>query len=134
MRDRPSGFFNPWFQLALSVACVFASELLLKRGASDTANPASAWSWTGISGLASPLVWWAIVLIIISFLSWLYVLRYIPLTIAFPMSRVVDVLVPLGCWIFLGEVISPRRWVGIALVIIGLAVLAKPVARFEERL
>ncbi len=134
MRDRPSGFFNPWFQLALSVVCVLASELLLKRGASDTANPASAWSWTGISGLASPLVWWAIGLIIISFLSWLYVLRYIPLTFAFPMSRVVDVLVPLGCWIFLGEVISARRWVGIALVIIGLAVLAKPVARFEERL
>jgi len=134
MRDRPSGFFNPWFQLAFSVVCVLASELLLKRGASDTANPASVWSWTGINGLASPLVWWAIGLIIISFLSWLYVLRYIPLTIAFPMSRVVDVLVPLGCWIFLGEVISTRRWVGIALVIIGLAVLAKPVARFEERL
>jgi len=134
MRDRPSGFANPWLQLALSVVCVLASELLLKRGASDTANPASAWSWTGISGLASPLVWWAIFFVIISFLSWLYVLKYIPLTIAFPLSRVVDVLVPLCCWIILGETISPRRWCGIALVIVGLAVLAKPVARFEERL
>ena len=27
-----------------------------------------------------------------------------------------------------------RRWCGIALVIIGLAVVAKPVARMEERL
>ena len=134
MRDRPSGFLNPWFQLALSVVCVLVSELLLKRGASDTANPFDAWSWTGITGLASPLVWWAIALIIVSFFSWLHVLRYIPLPIAFPMSRVVDVLVPLGCWIFLGEVISARRWAGIVLVIIGLAVLARPVARFEERL
>jgi drug/metabolite transporter (DMT)-like permease len=134
MRDRPSGFANPWLQLTLSVVCVFVSELLLKRGASDTANPAQAWSWTGITGLASPLVWLGIIFVIISFISWLYVLRYIPLTIAFPLSRVVDILVPLGCWFFLGEAISPRRWYGIALVIIGLAVTAKPVVRLEERL
>jgi len=134
MRDRPSGFANPWLQLALSVVCVFVSELLLKRGASDTANLAQAWSWTGVTGLASPLVWLGIIFVIISFISWLYVLRYIPLTIAFPLSRVVDILVPLGCWFFLGEAISTRRWCGIALVVIGLAVTAKPVARLEERL
>jgi len=134
MQNRSSGFANPWFQLALSVAFVTVSELLLKRGASDTANLATNWSWTGINSLASPLVWWGILCVIASFLSWLYVLRYIPLTIAFPLSRVVDVLVPLSCWIFLGETISARRWCGIALVVIGLAVVAKPVARLEERL
>ena len=134
MRDRPSGFANPWLQLTLSVVCVFVSELLLKRGASDTANPAQAWSWTGVTGLASPLVWLGIIFVIISFISWLYVLRYIPLTVAFPLSRVVDILVPLGCWFFLGEAISARRWCGITLVIIGLAVTAKPVTRLEERL
>jgi drug/metabolite transporter (DMT)-like permease len=106
----------------------------VKRGATDTADLESAWSWTGINGLASPLVWWAIILIIASFISWLYVLRYVPLTIAFPLSRVVDILVPLSCWIFLGEFISARRWIGIGLVVIGLALVAKPIARIEERL
>ena len=134
MQIRPSGFGNPWLQLALSVLCVLASEFLLKRGAADVAEPNSAWSWTGVNGLASPLVWWAILLIIASFVSWLYVLRYIPLTIAFPLSRVVDILVPVSCWIFLGEFISIWRWCGIALVVIGLALVAKPVARIEERL
>src|SRR5256884_5013037 len=134
IRDRPSGFRNPWLQLGLSVACVLVSQFLLKRGATQVAEPDSAFSWTGINGLASPLVWWAILLIIASFISWLYVLRYIPLTIAFPLSRVVDILVPLGCWMFLGEFISPLRWCGIALVIIGLALVAKPVAQIEERL
>ena len=131
---KPSGFRNPWLQLAISVVCVFVSELLLKRGATDIAEPESAWSWTGLNGLASVLVWAAILLIIASFISWLYVLRYIPLTIAFPLSRVVDVLVPLGCWIFLGELISTLRWCGIALVVVGLALVAKPVAQIEERL
>ena len=134
MRHRPSGFGNPWLQLSLSVLCVFASELLLKRGATDVAEPDSAFSWTGINGLGSPLVWWAILLIIASFISWLYVLRYIPITIAYPLSRVVDVLVPLGCWIFLGELISTLRWCGIVLVVVGLALVAKPVAKIEERL
>ena len=134
MQNRPSGCGNPWLQLTVSVICVFASELLLKRGATDVAEPDSAWSWTGINGLISPLVWWAILLIIASFISWLYVLRYIPLTIAYPLSRVVDVLVPLGCWIFLGEFISTLRWCGIALVVVGLALVAKPVAQIEERL
>ena len=133
-RNQPFGFGNAWLQLALSVLCVLVSEFLLKRGATDIADPSSAWSWTGINGLASPLVWWAILLIIASFISWLYVLRYIPLTIAFPLSRVVDILVPLGCWIFLGEFISVRRWIGIGLVVVGLALVAKPIARIEERL
>jgi len=134
MQNRLSGFGNPWLQLTVSVVCVFVSELLLKRGATEVAEPDSAWSWTGINGLASPLVWWAILLIIASFISWLYVLRYIPITIAYPVSRIVDVLVPLGCWIFLGEFISPLRWSGIALVVIGLALVAKPVAQIEQRL
>lgn len=134
MKTRPSGFGNPWLQLALSVVFVLVSELLLKRGSSQIADLTSSWSWTGIGGLTSPLVWVAIVLVILSFLSWLYVLKYIPLSIAFPLSRVVDALVPLCSWIFLGEMISTRRWCGIALVIIGLAVVAKPVAQMEERL
>jgi undecaprenyl phosphate-alpha-L-ara4N flippase subunit ArnF len=134
MQNRPTGFGNPWLQLGLSVLCVFVSELLLKRGVTDVAEPGSAFSWTGINGLKSPLVWWAILLIVASFISWLYVLRYVPITVAYPLSRVVDILVPLGCWIFLGELISTTRWCGIALVVVGLALVAKPVAQIEERL
>ena len=134
MQNRPKGFGNPWLQLGVSVVCVFVSELLLKRGASEVAAPNDAFSWTGINGLASPFVWWAIVLIIASFITWLYVLRYIPLSFAYPLSRVVDILVPLGCWIFLGELMSPLRWCGIARVVFGLALVAQPIAKMEERL
>src|SRR5438046_9109912 len=106
MRDRPSGFGNPWLQLSLSVVCVLVSEFLLKRGATDVAEPDTAISWTGINGLASPLVWWAILLIIASFISWLYVLRYVPLTVAYPLSPIVEFLVPLGFCVFLGDLIT----------------------------
>src|SRR5256885_5948785 len=134
MRERHSGFSKPWLVLGFEVLCVLVYELLQKRGASETADLSPVWSWTGITALASPLTWLAMLIMIVSLLSWLYVLRYIPLSIAFPLSRVVDILVPLSCWFILGEHISPRRWCGIALVVVGLMLTAKPVARLEEKL
>jgi drug/metabolite transporter (DMT)-like permease len=109
-------------------------ELLLKRGAAETAHLSSTWSWTGLTGLASIYVWIAIAFVILSLITWLYVLRYLPLSIAFPISQAVHVLVPLGSWLVLGENIITLRWIGIAFVSLGLAVVAKPVARLEEEL
>ena len=132
--NQPKGFANPWLVLGFEVICVLVYELLQKRGAGATAHLSQVWSWTGISALASPLTWLAMGLMIISLVSWLYVLRHIPLSVAFPLSRVVDILVPLSCWMILGEDISMRRWCGIALVIIGLVLTAKPSAQLEEKL
>ena len=135
MQNKPTGFYNPSFQLALSVALVAVYELLLKIGAIETADIAGkSWAWTGLSGLFSGYVWIAILFVILSLITWLYVLRYLPLSIAFPISQVVHALIPLGSWLILGESITPLRWCGIALVLAGLAVMAKPAAQLEERL
>jgi drug/metabolite transporter (DMT)-like permease len=133
-RGEQFGFGNPWLQLALNAIIVTISELMLKLGAKETAGLTNTHDWTGISGLASIWTWVGIVFVILSLASWLYILRLIPLSIAFPLSNVVHILVPLSCWIFLGELISTRRWCGIALVLIGLVVVAKPFARIEEKL
>jgi len=130
----PQWLKNPWLQIGLSAVFVTISELFLKVGARDTANLSPAWSWTGLTGLASLWTWAGIIFIILSLFSWLYVLRHIPLSIAFPLSNVVHVMVPLTCWIFLGEAISALRWSGIVLVLIGLVIVAKPFARIEEKL
>jgi drug/metabolite transporter (DMT)-like permease len=130
----PNFFFNPWFQIAFSTFAVATAELFLKRGAMHAPALHASINWTGVSGLVSPLVWVGMFLIAISFVSWLYVLRFIPLSIAFPISQFVHVLIPLGSWIFLDEIVSPSRWIGIALVVIGIFTVAKPVARLEEKL
>ncbi|MEY2562907.1 MAG: hypothetical protein QOH88_1100 [Verrucomicrobiota bacterium] len=134
MQSKPTGFTNPWLHLGLSIAFVTIYEVLLKLGAAETAHLSDRWSWTGLTGLASPYVWVAIVFVILSLITWLHVLRHIPLSIAFPISQVVHALVPLGSWLVLGESITSLRGCGIGLVLFGLAVVAKPVARFEERL
>jgi drug/metabolite transporter (DMT)-like permease len=125
---------NPYVQIGLNALVVTASELFLKMGARQTANLNQSLAWTGITGLASVWTWLGIIGVILSLVSWLNILRQIPLSIAFPLSNVVHVLVPLTSWILLSESISPRRWLGISLVLVGLVIVAKPFARIEEKL
>jgi len=125
---------NPFVQIGLNALVVTASELFLKLGARQTANLNQSLAWTGITGLASVWTWLGILCVILSLVSWLNILRQIPLSIAFPLSNVVHVLVPLTSWLFIGELISPRRWLGITLVLVGLVIVAKPFARIEEKL
>jgi drug/metabolite transporter (DMT)-like permease len=127
-------FINPWVQLSICVLLATAAELFLKLGAVATANPASAWSWTGLTGLRSGWVWLGIIASVVSLFNWLATLRKLPLTIAFPVGNVVHILVPLSSWIFLGEAIVTRRWFGIGLLVLGLMIVAKPAAKLEERL
>jgi len=130
----PTGFANPWLHLALSAVCTTVSELFLKRGAIDTAHISEQWGWTGVTGLASPYVWVGIIFVIGSFLTWLYVLKHLPLSVAFPASQVVHVTIPVSSWLVLGEQIISVRWLGILLVLAGLALVARPVAKLEEQL
>ena len=121
--------FHPAVPLLLSTAFVAASEILLKLGASASVDAPGMFGWTG---LASPWVWGGIVAIVLSFVTWLAAIRTLPLSLAFLASNVIHILVPIGSWLILGEAISSRRWIGITLVLIGLLILAKPVAQMEE--
>jgi len=42
--------------------------------------------------------------------------------------------VPLSCWYFLRETISPGRWLGITMVIIGVCIIARANMRIEKKL
>ncbi|MFL6583434.1 MAG: EamA family transporter [Chthoniobacterales bacterium] len=127
-------FWNRWLQLALEAAFVTISEVLLKIGAAKTAAHGTALEWLGISGLASIWVWGGIAALVLSFLCWMYVLNHLPLSVAFPLTNIVHVTIPISSWVFLGEAISSRRWLGIGIVLLGLTLVARPVARIDERL
>jgi drug/metabolite transporter (DMT)-like permease len=127
-------FLNPWLQLAICVLLGTTAEIFFKIGARQTANPASVWSWTGVSGLRSSWVWFGVLASIVSLFNWLATIRRLPLTLAFPVANVVHILVPLSSWIFLGETLSFRRWSGVAMLVLGLLIIAQPAAKLEERL
>ena len=125
-------FLNPYVQIGVGAVLVAASELMLKKGASATAHGGNA--WLGIAALASWWTWGGIVCYIASFLSWLHVLRFVPLSIAFPLINVVHVLVPLGALVFLHEPVSLRRWGGIGLILLGIFAIVRPSATAEAKL
>lgn len=125
-----SWVLNPYAQIAVGAVLVTVSELMLKRGATAAAGA----SWTGVDALASWWTWGGIATYVLSFATWLYVLRHVPLAIAFALVNAVHVLVPLGSWAWLGEHVPLSRWAGIALVLAGIVLIARDAARAEARL
>jgi drug/metabolite transporter (DMT)-like permease len=99
--------------IAVGALLITASELLLKQGAMH-GGLVSGWTWCGI------------VTYLLSFVCWLYVLRRLPLSVAYALISIVQVLVPLGAWIFLGETISVHRWIGIGCVLCGTLLVPHP--------
>jgi len=130
-----TGFFNPYLQVLLCEGLVTASEVLLKLGARETANLPPffpALDWIGASGLQSKWVWLAIPCMIASFVTWLWLIRAVPLNIASLLSSVVHIMVPVSSLLILGEQISLRRWGGIALVLVGLLLVVRPADHHED--
>ncbi|MCE9608637.1 MAG: EamA family transporter [Chthoniobacter sp.] len=117
------------FQLIASIVLFAASQLLLKRGAGDATDDVF-----NLTALGSPWVWAGITAEIASLVSWLAALRTVPLGVAYNLSGATHVLIPLGCWAWLGESISPLRWFGIALVVAGVVLSAQSAAAVEEKL
>lgn len=133
-RRMPRGFLNPLVQLGLGVALVTASEILLKLGAAHTAERLGETDWTGVSALGSWWVWGGIACYIGSFVSWLHVLRYVPLVLAFNAMNTVHVTIPVAAWAVLREPLPLERIVGILIILAGVGLLAGPLARLEEKL
>ena len=127
---REGWFFNPYTQIALCILLSAAAQLLLKKGAIKAVPSV----WLGVRGLLSGWVWLGIIAMVGSLFSWLYSLRFLPLIIAFNLTAMVQVLVPVASSLFLGEQISPMRVCGIALVCAGVYVVARPLMRMEEKL
>ena len=131
---KPSVFLSPFAQVFLCALLGTTAEVLLKVGATHFSPGPAALAWLEPTGLTTGWVWLSILFTILSLFAWMAAIRTLPLSIAFTLSNMVHVLIPLSCWAFLHESISPRRWCGIALVIMGLLIIAKPFARLDARL
>lgn len=121
-------FLHPHAHVFLSVLLAAASQVLFKKAAPLSADA----SLFGLAAMTSGWAWLAILATIGSLFAWLYALRFVPLGVAYNLSGALHVLVPLSCWIFLGEKIVAQRWLGIGLVLAGVLVTAQSAAKIEE--
>jgi undecaprenyl phosphate-alpha-L-ara4N flippase subunit ArnF len=138
VRLRAPWYRGAYYQLALSILLSTASQPLLKVGADQVhlvMKAAQAASWqTPVYFLMNGWAWLGISAQIVSLLGWVYALRSVQLNIAFNLTGIAHVLVPLASWVFLGEYISPLRWAGILLVFLGVVITAQEAVKLEEKL
>ncbi len=126
-----SRLLHPCLHLFLTVVLITVSEVFLKQGADATATAGA--DWLGLASLSSPHVWLGAALLALSSVTWIVVLRTMPLYLAFTLCNVIHITIPVSSWLFLGDKITAIRWAGIALVLAGIWIIARPASRIEER-
>jgi drug/metabolite transporter (DMT)-like permease len=109
--------------LLLAVLLLASSQILQKLGAArrlhGTRRP-SEW----LRALLSPELIGAIVTIAAGTLLWLTVLYRMDVSRAFPFLSLGTVAVVAASRLWLGEHVSGRRWAGVALIAVGIALVA----------
>ncbi len=102
-----------------TVALNSGAQILLRGAALRGATPTEP-----LSLLKSPLFIIALAAYALSVLTWLSVLRKVPLSVAMPFVALTYVVVPLAAWAAFGDPISLRTVGGTALIIAGVLVVA----------
>ncbi len=115
------------FSVAMSVLAVVIGQVLIKKGLNllgdidFTSGLVSAY----VKMFLSPWVVGGLSLYIIGVVFWLYVLSKLDLSYAYPFLALTYVLIALSSSWFLNEHISAIRWIGIAIICIGIILIAK---------
>jgi drug/metabolite transporter (DMT)-like permease len=97
-----------------------SAQLLLRKAALTGASPTSpfslirnGWFMVGLGAYA------------VSVLTWLFVLKRVPLAVAAPFVALVYVLVPLASRVFFDDHVNSRMWIGMLLVVFGVTLVAQ---------
>ena len=106
--------------LAIVVASNVGGQLLFKLAADQVKTNLAAML---VRLLAVPAMWGAVILYGITIVAWVWVLRTVPLSVAYSAVALVFVLVPLlAIWLF-REPLSPQLAIGTALIVAGVVVV-----------
>lgn len=107
----------------LLIAFESGAQISLKVGGDGLSAIPFGVEWL-LAAISSVAVMVAVGCYIGSFLTWMLILRSSKLSLAFPLSSLVFVVVLMVSWLGLGENISPLHWLGVAVIIGGIVLLA----------
>lgn len=107
---------------ALTLLCVVgisAGQILFKKAAVSMQG-AHHWNqWVCNGWLIAALALYGV-----TTLAWVWVLKHVPLHLAYPFMGLAYLLVPLFAWMVLGENLGWRTWAGNVLILAGIATIA----------
>lgn len=114
--------------ILLSIATGVAGQTVIKLGvsqpgAADSANGGLLSLVTLI--LKSPLVLLGLALYGVGALAWIATLSRVDLSVAYPFLALNFVLITVVSRLFLGESVPLLRWAGIAVIVVGILLVAR---------
>lgn len=110
----------PWL---IFVTLATATQLAFKWAGSELGDQELGLAFL-TDALAKPSVWVAIAGYAAMFALWINILRRVPLSRAYLITAIVYVPVSVGAWLIFGEQVSLLRAIGIAAIVIGVALIA----------
>lgn len=111
-------------QVLLSVAGISLGQLLLKMAALNLKNPDAIGIW--LAGFCINMyLMGGVFLLGMSTLLWIWVLRTLPLSIAYPFMALAFIIVPLLAHFLLHEPFSLRNLAGGVLIAVGVVVVSR---------
>jgi multidrug transporter EmrE-like cation transporter len=124
---RAAGFWSTLLILFVSVSLAFGGQIMLKAamnsvghiGSEDLASPLS----TAARAAREPRLWTGLLLFAVSALFWLVVLSRVPLSVAYPSVGMSYVFVVLFSRLWLHEEVPPLRWLGVVVIVTGIALV-----------
>jgi drug/metabolite transporter (DMT)-like permease len=109
-------------QVLLSVAGISIGQLFLKLAAINLNNPKAIGIW--IAGYCLNIYFIVgICMLGVSTLLWIWVLRALPLNIAYPFMALAFVIVPMLSYLLLGETMGWKGLAGSLLIIAGVVLI-----------
>jgi len=104
----------------LCVLLIAVGQLLFKAAAGQWR--VDGWTWSTLRSFLSPVTVLALFVYAIATLLWVYVLRTVPLALAYSLFSLAFVIVPLLAYAILGERLSANTLLGGAIIIVGVVI------------
>jgi drug/metabolite transporter (DMT)-like permease len=115
-----------YLQIIGSISLTILGQVLLKRVLQETLANNSIEIWQRLPVLlVSSQIFIAILSLAVAFLLWILALAKTPLNIAYALTTLSYILMPIASYFFLGEKLTWGQIFGIALIMAGLFVLLR---------
>lgn len=109
-----------------SIALSVVGQFVLKKGATALGPIGGAHVLSSAIAVATnPYIVGGLACYGLGAVTWIMVLSRVPLSFAYPMLALNQVLILLVAWLFLGETVGAMRWAGVALIIGGVFLVSR---------
>ena len=125
MEDRTITLTTGALLLSTVMLATYSQLMWKARALAHAARPTDGTLDYILTVLRDPWIWSGLASMGLGTAGWILVLRRLDLSVAFPATALVFVLVPVGAHLLFGEALPPGRIAGLGLIVLGIILVAR---------